>query len=168
MGHVVHVDDFHCFYSFGSAAFAALFYFRVDVIFAASFLGESINSAESTFKSIFFVMFIHVMRVHLYRLDFIIFFSQILFVWLITSVSYCHLNFVVITFVDFVYQLGYSFLSRTLSHIGFFRRFNDNFVCCLLLLDQGYSFDAIIYHHHHIILFHYLPFAVVHHIISSA
>jgi hypothetical protein len=38
---------------------------------------------------------------------------------------------------------------------------------CLSLLDQGHSFDATIYHHH-IILFHYLPFAVVHHIISSA
>jgi hypothetical protein len=39
MSHVVHVDDFRCFHSFGSAAFAAVFYFRVDVIIAAIFLG---------------------------------------------------------------------------------------------------------------------------------
>jgi hypothetical protein len=56
MGHVVHVDDFRCFYSSGSATFVVVFHFRIDVIFAASFFGESINSTESTFKSSFFVM----------------------------------------------------------------------------------------------------------------
>jgi hypothetical protein len=71
-------------------------------------------------------------------------------------------------FVDFVYQLDYSFfyLGHFVCHIDLLRSFSDNFVYCLSLLDQGHSFDAIIYHH--IILFHYFPFAVVHHIISSA
>jgi hypothetical protein len=49
-------------------------------------------------------MLVYVMRVHLCRLTFIIFFSQILFVWLITSVSYYNLDLVVaflsILFVD--------------------------------------------------------------------
>jgi hypothetical protein len=44
------------------------------------------------------------MRVHLWRTTFIIFFlfvSQILFVWLIISVSYCHLDLVVAFFYRF-------------------------------------------------------------------
>jgi hypothetical protein len=45
------------------------------------------------------------MRVHLYHICF----SQILFVWLITSVSYCHLDFVVVFLVDFDCRLDYSF-----------------------------------------------------------
>jgi hypothetical protein len=109
-------------------------------------------------------MFVYAMRVHLCRSTFIIFFSQILFIWLITSVSCCHLDFVVaflsILFVD----LAIHFLLMALCHLALLRSFSDNFICCLSLLDQGYSFDTIIYHH--IILFHYLPFAVVHHIIS--
>jgi hypothetical protein len=77
----------------------------------------------------------------------------------------CGSLFLSILFVD----LAIHFLSRTLCHLGLFRNFSDNFVCCLSLLEQGHSFDAIINrHHHHIILFHYLPFVIVHHIISSA
>jgi hypothetical protein len=56
-----------------------------------------------------FVMSVHAMRVQLCRSAFIIFFSQILFVWLITSVSCCHLDLAVAYFVNFAYQLGYSF-----------------------------------------------------------
>jgi hypothetical protein len=114
-------------------------------------------------------MFVYVMKVHIYRSAFIIFFSQF-FIWLIILVSYYHLDLVVaflsILFVD----LSIHFLSRTLCHFGLLRSFSENFVCCLSLLDQGHSFDAIIYYHHyyHIILFHYLSFAVVHHIISLA
>jgi hypothetical protein len=37
------------------------------------------------------------------------FFIQILFIWLITSVSYCHLDPVVAFLVDFICRLGYSF-----------------------------------------------------------
>jgi hypothetical protein len=80
--------------------------------------------------------------------------------------SYCHLDFVVAFFVDFFIDLAIHFLSRSLCHLGLFRSFSGNFVCCLSLFDQAHSFDAIIYHHH-IILFHYLPFAVVDHNISS-
>jgi hypothetical protein len=65
-------------------------------------------------------------------------------------------------------DLAIHFLSRLLCHLGLLHTISDNFVCCLSLLDQGHSFDTIIYYHHHIILFHYLSFAVVHHIISSA
>jgi hypothetical protein len=61
---------------------------------------------------------------------------------------------------------SFFYLGYFVCHIGLLRSFSDNFVCCLLLLDQGHSFDDIIYHHHYIILFHYLPFAVVHHIFS--
>jgi hypothetical protein len=63
-------------------------------------------------------------------------------------------------------ELKIHFLSRALCHLGLLHSFSDNFVCCLPLLDQVHFFDAIICHH--IILFHYFPFAVVHHIISSA
>jgi hypothetical protein len=80
-------------------------------------------------------------------------------------VSYCHLDFVVaflsILFVDFAIH----FLTRAACYLGLLHSFSDNFVCCLLVLDQEHSFDVIIYHHH-IILFHYLSFVVVHHIIS--
>jgi hypothetical protein len=55
-------------------------------------------------------MFVYSMRVHLCRSTFIIFFSQIIFIWLITLVSYCHLHLVEAFFVDFVCRLGYSFL----------------------------------------------------------
>jgi hypothetical protein len=95
-------------------------------------------------------------------------FSQILFIWLITSMSYCNLDLMVAFFLSILFvDLAIQFLSRALCRL-LLRSFSDNFVYCLSLLDQGYSFDAIIYHHHHIILFHYLPFAVVYHIISSA
>jgi hypothetical protein len=53
-------------------------------------------------------MFIYA-RVHLCRSALIIFFSQILFIWLITSVSYCHLDLVVVFFVDFICQFSNSF-----------------------------------------------------------
>jgi hypothetical protein len=109
MGHVVHVNDFRCFHPSVSATFVADFYFRIDVIFATNFLGESINSTESTFKSILFVMSVHAMRVHLCPQPLSYFFSQILFVWLITPVSYCHLDLVVAFFMDFVCRLGYLF-----------------------------------------------------------
>jgi hypothetical protein len=58
------------------------------------------------------------------------------------------------------------YLGHFVCHLDLLRRFSDNFVCCLSLLDQGHSFNDIIYHHH-IILFHYFSFVVVHHIISS-
>jgi hypothetical protein len=97
------------------------------------------------------------------------FFSQILFIWLITSMSYCHLDLVVAFFLSILFvHLAIHFLSRELCHLGLLRSFSDNFICGLSLLDQGHYFDAIIYHQHHIILFHYLPFVIVHHIISSA
>jgi hypothetical protein len=76
-------------------------------------------------------------------------------------VSYYHLDLVVASFVNLVIH----FLYRALCHLGLLCSFSDNFVYYLSLLDQGHSSDAIIYHH--IILFHYLPFAVVHHIMSS-
>jgi hypothetical protein len=60
------------------------------------------------------------------------------------------------------------YLEHFVCHIGLLHSFSARFVCCLLLLDQGHSFDATTCHHHHIILFHYLSFTVVHHIISSA
>jgi hypothetical protein len=57
-------------------------------------------------------MFVYAMIVHLCRSTFIIFFNQIIFVWLITSVSYYHLDLMVaflsILFVD----LAIHFLSR--------------------------------------------------------
>jgi hypothetical protein len=92
-----------------------------------------------------------------------LFFSQILFVWLIISVSYWHLDLVVpfflsILFVDLAIQFFLSralspwssstlfvdlaiqfFLSMALCLLGLLRSFSDNFVCCLLLLDQGHS-----------------------------
>jgi hypothetical protein len=52
-------------------------------------------------------MFIYAMRVHLYRSSFIIFFSQIPFIWLITSVSYCHLDLLVAFFVDLAIHFLY-------------------------------------------------------------
>jgi hypothetical protein len=112
------------------------------------------------------------MRVHLCRSTFIIFFvSQILFVWLITSVSYCHLDLVVAFLINFVCRLGYSFyfyLEHFVCRLGLLRSFSHNFVCCLSLLDHGHSFDAIIIIIIITILFYYFPFVLVHHIISSA
>jgi hypothetical protein len=39
MSHAVHVHDFRCFYSSGSTTLVVVFYFRIDVIFVASFFG---------------------------------------------------------------------------------------------------------------------------------
>jgi hypothetical protein len=71
------------------------------------------------------------MRVHLYRPAFIVivFVSQILFVWLIISVSYYYLDLVVAFFVNFICRLGYYFLSMALCHLSLLRSFSDNFVC---------------------------------------
>jgi hypothetical protein len=74
-------------------------------------------------------------------------------------VSYNHLDLFVVFLVDFVCRLGYSFLFwGTLCVI---------LVSFLVfsLLDQGHSFDVTVY----VIIilsFHYLPFVVVHYIIS--
>jgi hypothetical protein len=61
-------------------------------------------------------MFVYAMRVDPCRSTFVIFFSQILFIWLITSVSYCHLDLV----LDFFVDLAIHFLSRSLCHLVFF------------------------------------------------
>jgi hypothetical protein len=91
-------------------------------------------------KFSFFFIFVHIIRVHIYQSAFIIFFlfvSQILFIWLITSVSYCHLDllidFLSILFVD----LAIHFLSRSLCHFDLLYSFSDNFIYCLLLLIKG-------------------------------
>jgi hypothetical protein len=66
------------------------------------------------------------------------FFSQIIFVWLIISVSYCHLDLVVAFFLSILFvNLAIHFLSRTPCQLGLLRSFSYNFVCCLSLLDQG-------------------------------
>jgi hypothetical protein len=130
----------------------------------ANFFSSSIASIL-TFISF---MFIYAMRVHIYRSTFIIFFYPNSF-YLINDINgICHLDLVVAFLLILFVDLAIHFLSRALCHFGLLRSFSDNFVCCLSLLHQRHSFDSIIYcHHHHIILFHYLPFAVVHHIISS-
>jgi hypothetical protein len=114
-------------------------------------------------------MFVYAMRVHPCRSVFIIYFL-FKFFYLFNHISViCHLDLVVAFLSIWFVDLAIHFLSRALCHIGLLRSFSDNFVCCLSLLDQGHSLDAIIYyHHHHIILLHYLSFAVVYHIISSA
>jgi hypothetical protein len=80
----------------------------------------------------------------------------------------------------FVYQLSYSlcYLGHFMCHLGLLYSFSENSVCFLSLLDQQHSFVIIIYliitlYHsttchlwYCITLFHYLPFAVVHRIIS--
>jgi hypothetical protein len=86
-------------------------------------------------------MFIYIMRVHLYQ-PLSLFFSQILFVWLIISISYW-VAFLSIVFVDLAIHY---FLSRALCLLGLLHSFSDNFVCCLLLLDQGHFFDVVIIH----------------------
>jgi hypothetical protein len=111
-------------------------------------------------------MFVYAMRVHICQSAFVIFCLAKFFLFGLTSVSYCHLDLVVAFLSILFVNLIIHFLFSALCHLGLLRSFSDNFVCCLSLLDQGHSFDAIIYHHD-IILFHYLPFMVVHHIISS-
>jgi hypothetical protein len=107
------------------------------------------------------------MRVHICRSTFIIFFSQILFVWLITSVSYCHLDLVVAFFCRFSLStcLFIFYLWHIVCHIGLLRSFSDNFVVFLATWSRTFFWC---YHlsHYHIISFHYLPFAVLHYIIS--
>jgi hypothetical protein len=120
-------------------------------------------------------MFVYAIRVHIYWSAFIIFFYPNSF-YLVNHIRVMPSRSCGSLFCRFCLSTWLHFLSRALCHlgllllnmhIGLFRSFSGNFVCCLSLLDQGHSFDAIIYrHHHHIILFHYLPFAVVHHIIS--
>jgi hypothetical protein len=74
------------------------------------------------------------------------FFSQILFVWLITSVSYCHLDLVLAFLVDFVCRLLFIFyLGLFVCHLGLFHSFSDSFACSLWLHDQGHYFVVIIY-----------------------
>jgi hypothetical protein len=96
------------------------------------------------------------------------FVSQILFVWLITSVSYIHLDLLIAFLIDFVCRLGYSFfcLGYFICYLDLLCSFNDNLVCCLSLLDQGHSFQCYHLSSSHHILLHYLLFAVMHHIIS--
>jgi hypothetical protein len=115
----------------------------------------------------FSLLFVHTMRVHIF------FVSQ--------PNSHCLVNHISVVFG--VIQPSWSlcsfscrfclstwllvfYLGHFVCHIGLLCSFSDNFVCCLSLLDQGCSFDAAIY----VIItlsFHYLPFAVVHHVISS-
>jgi hypothetical protein len=81
-------------------------------------------------------MLAYVMRVYFYWSAFIIIFNQILFVRLIISISYSHLDIVVAFFVDCICRLDYSFfLSIALCFYSLLRNFSDNFICCLLLLD---------------------------------
>jgi hypothetical protein len=103
------------------------------------------------------------------------FVSQILFVWLITSLSsrscgslFC--RFCLSTWL-FIFYLWYF-----VCHLGLLCSFSDNFVCCLSLLDQGHSFAVIIYiSSHHLIPLpaiygsaSYMSFVVVIYNISSA
>jgi hypothetical protein len=99
----------------------------------------------------------------LYRSIFlIIIFSQNLFVWLITSVPYYHLDLVVVSLVDFFSSWQF-FLSRKLCHLDLLYSFTDNLACCLSLLDKDILLLlSSIPSHHHIISFHYLSFAVMH------
>jgi hypothetical protein len=93
-------------------------------------------------------MFVYAMRVHIYRSAFIIFFYPYSF-YLVNHINViCHLDLVVVLLSILFVDLTIQFLSRALCHLGLLCSFSDNFVYCPSLLDQGHSFDAIIYHHY--------------------
>jgi hypothetical protein len=97
-------------------------------------------SKQTALESFFLALSVNL----LYHLFFV---SQILFVWLITSLLYSYLDLVVAFLVDFclltwlfIFYLGYF-----VCHLVLLCSFSDNFVCCLSQLDQGHYFAFIIY-----------------------
>jgi hypothetical protein len=96
------------------------------------------------------------MRVHtplfvsLYHVFFV---SQIIFVWLITSLLYNHLDLVVAFLVDFclstwllIFYLGYF-----VCHLGLLCSFSDNFIVSCYLIKDMILLLSFISSSHHII-----------------
>jgi hypothetical protein len=134
------------------------------------------NFPTASTSKYFSLTFVHVMEMHIF------FVSQPNFLGLVNHisvilVSYNHLDFFLAFLVSFLSTwLLIFYLGHFVSHLGLLCSFSDDFIYCLSLLDQGHSFDVIMYLiitlypsttcnlWWCIILFHYLSFTTICHL----